>query len=129
MGQFGHLFKGISAFRTLIYIASSIPFFCITACTSEDTASSWDYKTESRATREFMFNYELLYYYYNEANKYLGDTEDYIGKVPDGALSQYNVPWDYYDVYYMYSQMNDPFTQYVDPFHSSSILASLNSSE
>ena len=129
MGQFGHLFKGISAFRTLIYIASSIPFFCITACTSEDTASSWDYKTESRATREFMYNYELLYYYYNDANKYLGDPEDYIGKVPDKALSQYNVPWDYYDVYYMYSQMNDPFTQYVDPFHSSSILASLNSSE
>ena len=29
----------------------------------------------------------------------------------------------------MYSQMNDPFTQYVDPFHSSSLLISLNSSE
>lgn len=129
MGKFGHLFKNIPAFRALIYTALTLPFFCLTACTSEDTTSSWDYRTESRATREFMHNYELLYYYYKDAKEYLGDPEDYIGKIKDDALSQYNIPWDYYDLYYMYSQMNDPFTQYVDPFHSSSLLISLNSSE
>lgn len=129
MGKLGILFKRIQAFRTLIYIIFTIPFFCITACTSDDTTSSWDYKTESRATREFMFNYELLYYNYSDAKKYLGDPEDYIGKIPDGAFSKYNIPWDYYDIYYMYNLMNDPFTQYVDPFHSSSLLANLNTSE
>ena len=129
MGRIGLLFKRIQAFRTLIYIIFTIPFFCITACTSEDTSSSWDYKTESRATREFMYNYDLLHFYYNDAKKYLGDPEDYIGKIPDGAYSKNNIPWDYYDIYYMYSLMNDPFTQYVDPFHSSSLLARLNSSE
>lgn len=129
MGRLGILFKNIQAFRTLIYIIFTFPFFGITACTTEDTASSWDYKTESRATREFMFNYELLYYYYNDAEKYLGDPEDYIGKVPDGALSEYNIPWDYYDIYYMYSKMNDPFTQYVDPSRSLSLIEKLSSSE
>lgn len=140
MGRLGLLFKIFREFTSIIHSSNALVYsitflsvisvgFCITACSPDNTTSSWDYTTESRATREFMFNYDLLRFHYNDAKKYLGDPEDYIGKIKDSALAKYNVPWDYYDIYYMYHMMNDPHTQYVDPAHSVLLLDKLNSSE
>ena len=140
MGRLGLLFKIFREITSIIHSSKTLVYsitflsvisvsFSVTACSSDNTTSSWDYTTESRATREFMFNYDLLRLHYNDAKKYLGDPEDYIGKIKDSALAKYSVPWDYYDIYYMYHMMNDPHTQYVDPAHSVLLLDKLNSSE
>ena len=140
MGRLGLLFKIFREFTSIIHLSKALVYsitflsvisvsFSVTACSPDNTTSSWDYTTEPRATREFMFNYDLLRFHYNDAKKYLGDPEDYIGKIKDSALAEYNVPWDYYDIYYMYYMMNDPHTQYVDPAHSVLLLDKLNSSE
>ena len=39
------------------------------------------------------------------------------------------IPWDYHDIYYMYSQMNDTYTYYLDPSHSMSLLSTWMTSE
>ena len=99
-----------------------------TGCSSDNSLSS-NGSGVAKASKEFLFNYELLYFFYNNAKEYLRAPENYIGKVEDDALAEYGIPWDYYDLYYLYESMNDPFTQYVDPSRASAVLTSLMESE
>ena len=131
MVAFKHVFKNIRRFTSLIYIAIAISFLCIgvTACSSESSSSPLDDLNSVEASKEFKYNYELLYFYYNDAKKYLEAPENYIGKIKDNALAEYSIPWDYYDIYFMYNQMNDPYTQYVDPSRSLAVMQSISSSK
>lgn len=97
----------------------------ISGCSSENTTVANDSgENVPYASREFLYNYTLLYFYYKDADKFLGEPEDYLGKVSDESFEEFSIPWDYYDIYYMYQQMNDDYTYYTDP---SRYMAALNS--
>lgn len=129
MGRFQFLHASFSKIKSLILISTGGVLCCLGAagCTSDNSMPSQSGITG--ASKEFLYNYELLYFYYNNAKEYLREPEAYIGKVKDGALADYEIPWDYYDLYYMYESMFDPFTQYVDPSRAAAVLTSLMESE
>ncbi len=111
--------------------------FNITACSPDsDSGIAPDYSysklVESSvytATPEFYYNYELLRYFYINQDKELGKPEDYIGKVDAVEPMEQMIPWDYFNIYYMYSQMSDPYTRYIDPSRSISYLNTLVNSK
>lgn len=115
---------------SLISAISTLSLLQLVGCTSESSSSPSAPTQEKQiyASREFLYNYELLSYYYNDAAKYLGKPEDYLGKVSDEAFEEYAIPWDYYDIYYMYNQMNDKYTYYTDPSQASALWTSILSS-
>jgi C-terminal peptidase prc len=129
MGRFQFLHAGFSKVKSLILIFTGGILCCLGAagCSSDNSTSSQS--GIAGASKEFLYNYEPLYFYYNNAKEYLREPQAYIGKVRDGALADYEIPWDYYDLYYMYESMFDPFTQYVDPSRAAVVLASLMESE
>ena len=71
----------------------------------------------------------LLGFYYIDQSIYLGEPEEYIGKVEPYSLSEYGIPLEYYDMYYLYSKMNDPYTFYLDPTRAAKYWDSINYSE
>lgn len=96
--------------------------FCVlgihlSAC-SDDSSTSSNTVTTIETSKELIYNYELLRILYIYQDKDLGPIEDYIGKADGNYYAQHKVPWDYYDLYYMYSKMSDPYTQYYDPSRS-----------
>ena len=128
------LFKGIRRIKSLIYAFSVFSFVClnlsIVACdTSDEVTSLKSEPLSAGVSNEFIYNYELLHFFYIHQDKYLDKPETYIGKADEEALFEKGIPWDYYDIYYMYSQMNDPYTYYLDPSIAASLLNSLNNSE
>ena len=103
----------------------------ISGCSSENSSTSASAQTPENAiyaSKEFIYNYELLTYYYNDASLYLESPESYIGKLEDNALEKYEIPWDYYDIFYMYEQMHDKYTRYTDPSHAATLWTSILSS-
>ena len=135
MGRFGLLSKGIRKVKTLVYTFSafSLAGFALgtTACsTSSDEGPTAFYNIEpSSYTKEFLFNYQLLYYLYIDKDKYLSSPETYINKVNAEWLVNEGYPWDYHDIYYMYALMEDPFTNYMDPSRSVALMSSWMTSD
>lgn len=73
-------------------------------------------KPLSLADEEFQFNYEALYFYYLAASTQLGSIDKYKGYGQNAGYSP-----DYYeypDIYYMYSQMDDNYTLYFGPYYA-----------
>lgn len=130
MGRLGLLFQGIRQNAPLI-ATIAITSFGFTACSSDSTTVSAPYNglKSSMGSPEFQQNYMHLFYLYNDKDKYLRKPESYLGKVDTEALVDKGIPWDYHDIYYMYAQMNDPYTYYVDPSHAMALLSSWTSSE
>lgn len=114
-------------FKILSILGAVLFTLVSTACTN-DTTSSSQQDNYSTLSREFQYNYMLLYFYYNDAAQYLDTPEYYVGK-GDSEYSEYRIPWDYWDTYYLYAQMNDKFTRYVDPMRSAAYLNLLQNSE
>ena len=130
MGRLGLLFQGIRQNAPLI-ATIAITSFGFTACSSDSTTVSAPYNglKSSMGSPEFQQNYMHLFYLYNDKDKYLRKPESYLGKVDTEALVDKGIPWDYHDIYYMYAQMNDPYTYYVDPSRAMALLSSWTSSE
>ena len=128
MGRFGYLFQDIR--KNVSVIATiAITSFGITACSSDTTTAPYNGLNSCMGTPEFQQNYMHLFYLYIDKDKYLRNPESYLGKVDTEALLDKGIPWDYHDIYYMYAQMNDPYTYYVDPSRSFALLSSWTSSE
>ena len=132
MGRIRTLFTSFSKINSLTLFFTWGILCCLglfsASCTSDNSISSNDASTKG-ASKEFLYNYDLLYFFYNNAKEYLREPAAYIGKIEDGALEDYSIPWDYYDLYYMYQSMRDPFTQYVDPSRAMTVLNSITQSE
>ena len=131
MGRQKHLFKRVQRFTTLTSLFHSFVFcsaiFNITACTTDDdsgTTSPYNDVSEllemasNTATPEFLYNYNLLHYFYIDQSKYLGAPQDYLGKASAQMLTGSSCPWDFFNIYYMYGLMNDRYTFYLDPSRS-----------
>ena len=74
-------------------------------------------KVLSDAEQEMIDNYYLLSVYYINAEKKLGDIEQYIGY---GEKNGYSPNYyEYPDIYYMYGQMGDLYTRYFGPYYAS----------
>lgn len=104
----------------------------LSACSSDDdSVSAWTGPTATATgmTKEFVYNYNSLYYLYIDKDKYLNSPESYIGKVNTQFLVEEGYPWDFHDIYYMYALMNDPFTNYMDPTMAATYISSWMSSE
>ena len=133
MGKFRHLFGYFRAFAALVFSFTSLCVFslnfCITACSSDETIAPYNGLDPSMGSPEFQQNYMHLFYLYIDKDKYLHPPETYLGKVNTEAMLENGIPWDYHDIYYMYAQMNDHYTYYVDPSHSMALMNSLKSSE
>ncbi len=128
MGRFGYLFQDIR--KNVSVIATiAITSVGIIACSSDTTTAPYNGQTSCMGTPEFQQNYMNLFYLYIDKDKYLRNPESYLGKVDTEALLEKGIPWDYHDIYYMYAQMNDPYTYYVDPSLSMSLVKSWTSSE
>ena len=128
MGRFGYLFQDIR--KNVSVIATiAITSLGITACSSDTTTAPYNGLNSCMGTPEFQQNYMHLFYLYIDKDKYLRNPESYLGKVDTEALLDKGIPWDYHDIYYMYAQMNDPYTYYVDPSRSFALLSSWTSSE
>ena len=125
MGRLGLLFQGIRK-NTSVIAAIALG---ITACSSDSTTAPYNGLTSSMGSPEFQQNYMHLFYLYNDKDKYLDEPESYLGKVDTQYLIDKGIPWDYHDIYYMYSQMNDLYTYYVDPSRAIPLLSTWISSE
>lgn len=123
-----HLFKIIRKRISIIALAT-IAILEFSACTTDSITDLYNEISSNKGTPEFRQNYKYLFYLYNDKDKYLGNPESYLGKVNTEALLNQGIPWDYHDIYYMYSQMNDPYTYYVDPSRSMNLLSTWTSSE
>ena len=116
-----------SFFKFILLCGSAL---CFNACVSENsTVTVNENDPATTFSNEFKYNYILLRYLYIDQDKYLGEPEDYIDKIDPDVFDGYDIPWDYYDIYYMYSQMNDPYTYYVDPYHSAKSIRAISVSE
>lgn len=116
-----YLFRGVQKNACIIF-AISIIYLVFTACSSDNSTTSPSNKlNENVGSQEFQFNYRYLYYLYIDQAKYLKSPANYIGKANTNVMSQKGIPWDYYDIYYMYDQMNDYYTYYVDPLRAKDI--------
>lgn len=106
----------------------------MTGCTVENTTGNlsdierddYQYAVEKYG-EEFVFAYSYLEMFYLYADKELGEPDDYFGK---GA----NAPYAYAklknpDIYYMYGEMSDPFTNYFGPEYFEQIYSQLTYSE
>ena len=132
MGGFGYLFKSVRKNATVISALSAITLasFIFSACSSDSTtAAPYNGLNSSMGSPEFQQNYMHLFYLYIDKDKYLRNPESYLGKVDTKALLDKVIPWDYHDIYYMYAQMNDPYTYYVDPSRALAQLSTWTSSE
>ena len=131
MGRFGYLFEGVRKNASVIVTtAIAITSFGIIACSSEaPSAAPYNGLNSSMGTPEFRQNYKHLFYLYIDKDKYLRSPESYLGKVDTEAMLDKVIPRDYHDIYYMYSQMNDPYTYYVDPSRSIPLMKTWMSSE
>lgn len=116
----------MGGFKFLSVLGAALFALVSTACTHNSASSDQD--ANGSLSREFQYNYMLLYFYYNDASQYLDAPEHYVGK-GDAEYSEYKIPWDYWDIYYLYAQMNDKFTRYVDPLRSAAYLNLLQNSE
>ena len=70
----------------------------------------------SLAEEEFYYTYDALKFFYLAANTYLWDEARYMGLGEKNGFSP-----DYYeypDIYFMYSKMNDPYTAYFGPYYA-----------
>lgn len=119
----------------IITLFATIAISCFTACSVSDSDDSIDFSLDAGsenknpnsekttiADLEFEDNYDILDIYYLN-RKELGDAENYYNK---GNVQNYG---SFADVYYMYSKMSDPMTNYYDPQYSSMVLGSLLNSE
>ena len=70
----------------------------------------------SIADEEFEYNYTALSFYYLAASTQLLDADNYIGKGELAGFSPDN--YEYPDIYYMYSQMDDNYTLYFGPYYA-----------
>ena len=133
MDRCRHLFKSVRKFTSLIFSFSTIAITSlgITACSSDTTITPFSYNelTSSMGSPEFQQNYKHLFYLYIDKDKYLRTPESYLGKVDTQKMINQGIPWDYHDIYYMYAQMNDNFTYYVDPSRAMALLKTWTSSE
>ena len=131
MGKFGLLFQGIRTNASVIaFVTSVIASLGFTACSSDSTpVAPYNGLTTGMGTPEFQQNYMHLFYLYKDKDKYLRRPESYLGKVDTEALLDKGIPWDYHDIYYMYSQMNDLYTYYVDPSRAMALLNTWLSSD
>ena len=128
MGRLGLLFQSVRKNASII-ATIAITSFGITACTTESTTAPFNGLNSSMGSPEFRQNYMHLFYLYNDKDKYLDSPESYLGKVDTQYLLDKGIPWDYHDIYYMYSQMNDKYTYYVDPSRAMPLLSTWISSE
>ncbi|SIO27681.1 S41 family peptidase [Fibrobacter sp. UWB11] len=131
MGKFGLLHQDIRKNASIIaaIAAAVITSFGITACSSDDTVAPYNGLNASMGTPEFQQNYMNLFYLYIDKDKYLRNPTSYLGRVDTEAMLDRGIPWDYHDIYYMYAQMNDLYTYYVDPSRAKSLLSTWMSSE
>jgi len=131
MDQCRHLFKGVQRFTSLTNTITSFVFcglfLCTTACSPDSDNGATPYSdnlqeliqiSANTASSEFIYNYYLLRYHYIDQDKELGAPQDYIGKADIQEMLDNDVPWDYFNVYYMYDQMTDNYTYYLDPSRS-----------
>ena len=130
MGRFQPLSRNFHKYNGLIYTIALLCSLVFTSCDSDNGSIYYEKSSsQSNVSNEFKYNYNLLRYYYIDQDKYLGEPELYIDKVNTEVMAALEIPWDYYDIYYMYSQMNDKFTRYIDPSRSVNLFNSLVSSE
>lgn len=114
--------------RLFLCTLATLPLTLWTACTvknadNEIVVPGYNENKEelpqepTAADEEMQENYHLLSLYYINANQRLGDIDSYIGHGEEAGFSP-----DYYeypDIYYMYSQMGDPYTRYIGPYYVS----------
>ena len=129
MGRRKNLFEVLRKIEVLVYTFTLSCCLIFAACDSDSGTVPLNSSSKDTASNEFKYNYNLLDYYYIDKNLYLGRPEIYLNTATPEEMATYVVPWDYYDIYYMYSQMNDKFTRYIDPSRSYSLFNTLNSSE
>lgn len=129
MGRRKNLFEALRKIEVLVYTFTLPCCLIFAACDSDSGTVPLNSSSKDTASNEFKYNYNLLDYYYIDKNLYLGRPEIYLNTATPEEMATYVVPWDYYDIYYMYSQMNDKFTRYIDPSRSYSLFNTLNSSE
>lgn len=117
--------KKTSFFTTSLFLLTFIfiaLFFA--SCSQEYEPLVFNDDPQSKAdslTSEFEWNYTYLYYYYFYAEKELKDIDSYnITSVSEDA---------YANIYYMYEQMSDPFTQYFSPKYLEKVISMLTYSE
>ena len=123
---------GRRQFCSISFLTIAILSIGLSACSSDDdSVSAWTGLTPTAfgMTKEFVYNYNSLYYLYIDKDKYLDSPESYIGKVNTQFLVDEGYPWDFHDIYYMYALMNDPFTNYMDPTRALTYISSWMSSE
>ena len=119
MGRFQPFSRNFHKYNGLIYTIALLCSLVFTSCDSDNGSIYYEKSSsQSNVSNEFKYNYNLLRYYYIDQDKYLGEPELYIDKVNAEVMASLEIPWDYYDIYYMYSQMNDKFTRYIDPSRS-----------
>lgn len=114
--------------KFILCTLASLPLILCTACTvknadNEIAMPGDEENTEetpqeiSAADAEMQENYRLLSLFYLNANQKLGDISKYIGHGEEAGFSANY--YEYPDIYYMYSQMDDPYTQYIGPYYIS----------
>lgn len=101
---------------------------CLDTVSTESNENKNELTGEYSGSREFQYNYIRLYFLYINSTEELDNPSAYIGK-GDEIFSQYEIPWDYWDVYYLYDQMSDKYTRYVDPMRSVEYMNSMTYSE
>jgi len=113
--------------KITLYFLTAVPLMLWTACTvkhadseiamPDDEANNEIPQNLSVADQEMIENYQLLSFFFIEANQKLSDINRYIGLGEKAGYSP-----DYYefpDVYYMYGQMGDDYTRYFGPYYVS----------
>ena len=114
--------------KFILCTLTTIPLTLWTACTVKDADNEIVMPGENEnggeqpqeltvAEAEMLENYDLLSRFYIDASQKLGDINSYIGHGEEAGFSA-----DYYefpDIYYMYSQMGDPYTRYIGPYYIS----------
>lgn len=119
----------------ILFLASITALSCLTACSvngadddiyldidpnairpNGDKDSDPDiFNPTTLADSEFVYNYNSLDIYYLNHDE-VGDIFEYYNKTKEGTVA---------DIYYMYSKMSDPMTNYYDPTIGNYIMTSL----
>ena len=111
----------------------------LSACTHKspsDTGSEDDFPVKLVPSKELSANYTLLdlFYIYGHTRNEIEDSVDaYVGEGSaldsKNAFGEKSCTKGYFDVCYMYNQMDDPYTRYYDPTLAPTILAAIEESE
>lgn len=123
----------MNAFKHIAFLAfSSLALFSINACTT--TSGTWlddpfnnDFDNLAEDQKELVYNGFLLQSFYVNASTELRDADVYDGKGASHGFSPDD--YEYPDVSYMYSTINDNYTNYYSPRIADRIVNLLTYSE